>query len=377
MEALIDGNDTLLNITSNILSNATTPVPLVRVANYVAQVPVWQFSIEIVLAIFGIVGNSFSLLVYMRVPSSSINVLLRVLASCDLGFVLLLLHNSPVRYVRYINSYGFNWYVAYITSLLMWAFPAASTYTTVAIAVERLLAVAIPLKVRTICTPGRARIAAAVIVIVCIIGRLPNVILSTVSKVVLPDGSTTYTITRGPLFFRPIAIQLMLAMAILFDYLPPLLLVPTNIAILIFLRRQDNIIETLTETTHEQRRRLADRRLTLMLMALAIMSIIGNTPITLIRILSIPRSIVLNLQAISNYLYIADHCANFVFYVIINTDFRQKFFEIFTRKKSDGNWDGSATTLTTSLASIRKENLSKPNIPAAIGETEEGNIDNI
>ena len=352
-------------------TNATLPPGGIG-ANYRAQVPVWQFTMQFTIAVIGLIGNGFSLLVYMKVPGGSIHILLRVLASCDIGFLLILIHNSTFRYIRFINSYSYNWIVCYVTTLLMWAFPAAATYTTIAIAAERLMAVAIPLKARTICTPRRTRIVAALIFIVCLIGRIPNVVMSIVAKAVLPNGLTTYTVKRGPLFYQPIGVYLLLAMAIVYDYTPPFLMVIFNLTILIFLHRQDRKRRNLTESAQEQGKRLADRRLTIMLVALGTMSIICNAPLTLVRVIPLPRAISLILQTAFNTLYIVDHCANFFLYLIINTEFRKKFFDLFKTSKSRSHLHRSTSTLATSVSSIPQD---KPLVIDAASQKVEAKVD--
>ena len=338
-------------------TNATLP-PGGIAANYRAAIPVWQYTLQITLAVIGLIGNGFSLLVYMKVPGGSIHILLRVLATCDIGFLLILIHNSAIRYVQFVNNYSYSWIVCYIISLLLWAFPAAATYTTIAIAAERLMAVAFPLKARTICTPRRTRIAAALICIACLIGRLPNVLMSTVAQVVLPNGLSTYTIRRGPLFYQPIGAYLLLAMAIIFDYIPPLLMVIFNLTILISLKRQDHKRQNLSESAQDQGKRLADRRLTIMLVALGTMSIICNAPLTLVRVIPLPRVVTLVLQIAFNTLYIVDHCANFFLYVIINKEFRKTFFELFKTSKSRSHLYRNNSTQGTSASSVPQDKSS-------------------
>ena len=116
------------------------------------------------IGIFGIFGNIISLIILSRPQmKSSINYLLIGLARCDTALIItsILLFGLPSIYTA--TGYMFIYYHRVQPMITPYLFPIAmilqtiSVYLTLMVALERFVAVCLPLKARYLCTCGRAR----------------------------------------------------------------------------------------------------------------------------------------------------------------------------------------------------------------------------
>lgn len=130
------------------------------------------------IGLFGIVVNIISMIILSRPQmKSSINYLLIGLAKCDTVLIVtsILLFSFPsiYKYTDYMESY-----FQIFPFLLIYLFPIAmiaqtiSVYLTLTVTLERFIAVCLPLRARSLCTYGRARIYVIIIVIFSILYNL-------------------------------------------------------------------------------------------------------------------------------------------------------------------------------------------------------------
>lgn len=123
------------------------------------------------VGIFGFVGNIISMIILSKPQmKSSINYLLIGLARCDtvLIFTSILLFGLPAVYPY--TGYLFTYYWKIYPKIAPTVFPIAliaqtvSVYLTVTVTLERFVAVCLPLRARSLCTYGRAKIYVIIII---------------------------------------------------------------------------------------------------------------------------------------------------------------------------------------------------------------------
>lgn len=134
-----------------------------------------------VVAVLGIFGNIISMIILSRPQmKSSINYLLIGLARCDTVLILtsVLLFGIPAIYPY--TGHLFVYYYKVFPHLAPILFPVAmiaqtvTVYLTLTVTLERFVAVCHPLRARSLCTYGRARMYVLVIIIFSIVYNLPR-----------------------------------------------------------------------------------------------------------------------------------------------------------------------------------------------------------
>lgn len=133
------------------------------------------------VGILGIFGNIISMIILSRPQmKSSINYLLIGLARCDTVLILtsVLLFGIPAIYpytghffVYYYNVYP---HLAPILFPLAMIAQTVTVYLTLTVTLERFVAVCHPLRARSLCTYGRARIYVLVIILFSVVYNLPR-----------------------------------------------------------------------------------------------------------------------------------------------------------------------------------------------------------
>ncbi|GLV43776.1 FMRFamide Receptor [Carabus blaptoides fortunei] len=134
-----------------------------------------------IIGVLGIFGNIISMIILSRPQmKSSINYLLIGLAKCDTILILtsILLFGLPgiYPYTGCLFTYYYNIYPHMVPILYPIATIAqtASVYLTMTVTLERFVAVCHPLRARSLCTYGRARIYVLAIAVFAILYNLPR-----------------------------------------------------------------------------------------------------------------------------------------------------------------------------------------------------------
>lgn len=134
-----------------------------------------------IIGLFGIFGNIISMIILSRPQMrSSINYLLIGLARIDTVLIItsILLFGLPG--IHPYTGYMFNYYFIVYPHILPVVYPigmvaqTASVYLTMTVSLERFVAVCHPLRARSLCTYGRARIYVIVISIFSVLYNLPK-----------------------------------------------------------------------------------------------------------------------------------------------------------------------------------------------------------
>lgn len=142
-----------------------------------------------IIGLFGVLGNIISMIILSRPQMrSSINYLLIGLARIDTVLIItsMLLFGLPG--IHPYTGCMFNYYYIVYPHILPVVYPiamvaqTASVYLTMTVSLERFVAVCHPLRARSLCTYGRARIYVIVIIIFSVVYNLPKLWEANVQK---------------------------------------------------------------------------------------------------------------------------------------------------------------------------------------------------
>ncbi|XP_066151033.1 FMRFamide receptor [Euwallacea fornicatus] len=295
-----------------------------------------------IIGAFGIVGNLISVIILSRPQlRSSINYLLIGLATVDTVLIVtsILLFGLPgiYPYSGALFNYYFKVYphIAGVVYPLATVMQTASVYLTMTVSLERYVAVCHPLRARSLCTYGRARVYLIVIVIFSVLYNVTRLWEGKVAS----EWSSEYNMTiycpvqsefRDNQYYRTVYIHWM--------YLICMYLVPFwSLAILnIAIYRQ-------VQSANRERQRLSrlqqrDIGLASMLMRVVVVFFICNL---LPMVINIVETFDIHLEDISeffdvnmminlsNLLVTINSSVNFVIYVIFGEKFQRLFLILF------------------------------------------------
>lgn len=153
------------------------------------------------IGILGILGNIISMIILSRPQMRcSINCLLIGLARIDTVLIItsILLFGLPGIYPY--TGLLFNYYYKVLPHIVPVLYPlammvqTASAYLTLTVSLERFVAVCHPLRARSLCTCGRARIYVLGIIIFSLLYNLPRLWEATIKSEHYEDGNINVTI---------------------------------------------------------------------------------------------------------------------------------------------------------------------------------------
>ncbi|XP_047351438.1 FMRFamide receptor [Vespa velutina] len=286
------------------------------------------------IGLFGILGNTISMIVLSRPQmKSSINYLLIGLASCDTLLIIssILIFGLPSIYVY--TGYLFNYQFFVYPKIVKYLYPISCTaqiatvYLTLTVTIERYIAVCHPLKARSFCTCGRARLAFLSIVTFATIYNIPKFLeIEIYSEKHWKYNVVIYCLRPAPLRDNNIYVTIYVHWMYFFVcYTIPLFaLIIFNMAIY---RRVRKANRDLQQLTHHQRREIG---LATMLLCVVIVFVICNIlPLTSnifeTFIYDPPRWLV----QVGNLLVTINSSINFIIYVIFGRKFKRIFMKLF------------------------------------------------
>lgn len=155
--------------------------------------------ITTIIAILGIIGNTLTLIVLSRRQMrSSINCYLIGLASFDfvvlvsaIFMICLPAISETYESMSFYTMFVFPYVVSYIYPLALMA-QTGTVWSTVAVTVERYVAVCHPLKARSICTYNRARTINVLVTVFAVIYNIPRFFDADFVKKVDTNTNVTY-----------------------------------------------------------------------------------------------------------------------------------------------------------------------------------------
>nr|BAO01090.1 neuropeptide GPCR A40 [Nilaparvata lugens] len=291
-----------------------------------------------VVAILGIIGNIISMIILSRPQmKSSINYLLIGLARCDTVLILtsIFLFGLPPIYdythtelLRTYNAKIYPCVTPYIFPLALTA-QTVSVYLTLTVTLERFVAVCHPLRARSLCTYGRARLYVTLIIVFSFLYNLIRFWeANVVQETIMEDGqnSTIYLVVASPLRSNPLYISLYIHwLYLIFIYfLPFTSLAFLNAAIYRQVRRANRERQRLSRL---QRKEIG---LATMLLCVVVVFFLCNVLALVNNLLESFYEILIDeLIKLSNLLVTINSSVNFVIYVIFGEKFKRLFLKIF------------------------------------------------
>lgn len=302
-----------------------------------------------VIAVMGIVGNAFSLklLTSQRMTAA---VLLIGIAVSDLLFLLCTSIESSIRIFRFFDPIeGCN-----LTNL-MWnplfstvtrTFARISAWLTVTIAVERALAVIMPMKVRRICSRKLVKFVTVFFAVATILTCLPWAFVFTYGYLTLPDGRVL-TILKKSLIWPHIVIFRIYftVLDIIQRVVVVVIVILANFAISFVICRQAKHRKIMMAKRSNEVKRNIEANITKTLFYITTIFAISAIPLSLYRVLFIStdlKTIYVNsfiiFKSIGYLLEVINSSINFIVYVATNRVYRAEFVKILgvcRRKKVD------------------------------------------
>ncbi|XP_060593371.1 allatostatin-A receptor-like [Ruditapes philippinarum] len=348
-----------------------------------------------VVTIVGIIGCLLSLIVLLqkKLRNSTTTIVLVGLAFSDMLFLVTNFIRKSTCIIRQydelladeINATTF-YYMFYMKT----AFSRVSTLLVVLISVERLIAVAFPLKVKQIVTKQRM-MAAVVFLYVLVFGSLAG----------LPP-QYTYTYIRGKPYIsqtkfatenaEPLKIYNEYFLPIAFRYIPVLIVLTLNITIITILSQSQRFQKNVS--SQDPKRREEQRKITRMLLSVAIIFLICLLPGDLLLLIS---SIVDGFEFFGTYhnlfLVLSDICllfemvnssVNFITYMVLNRNFFDTYVSLFCgclrtiragKMTSSGTQKPSRNTKESYFADTTKAGMKEFGVDSGIEDKSRSDIE--
>ena len=153
----------------------------------------------IILCVLGLTGNTISVIVWMKMirkkltSTSSTSIFLIALAIVDSGLLLFFFLTTSIKSISPALSHqcSFNMFFAHFGFPMFFFHIVTSIWLVVGVAINRLIVVYFPMKVKTVCTPAKTGIIIFFICVSCFIINLPHFFNYHVVKVTA-DNFTRY-----------------------------------------------------------------------------------------------------------------------------------------------------------------------------------------
>ncbi|KAL1131579.1 hypothetical protein AAG570_011193 [Ranatra chinensis] len=288
------------------------------------------------VGILGILGNVISMIILSRPQMrSSINYLLTGLARSDTVLILtsVFLFGLPPVYKYTRTPLLFGYYFRVYPLLSPVVYPLAliaqtvSVYLTLTVTLERFVAVCHPLRARSLCTYGRARLYVGLIIVFSTLYNLSRFWEVTLERRFDPEyNMTVYTPVASPLRNNQVYISLYIHwLYLLFIYfLPFSCLAILNSAIYRQVRRANKERQRLSRL---QKKEIG---LATMLLIVVVVFVLCNVLALVTNVLEAFYGIILDrMVKTSNLLVTINSSVNFVIYVIYGEKFKRVFLKLF------------------------------------------------
>ncbi|KAL3869107.1 hypothetical protein ACJMK2_041832 [Sinanodonta woodiana] len=302
-----------------------------------------------ILTIFGLTGNITSLVILlhskMRTPSG---ICLASLTISDTLFLITNMMRKSTCIIDRINtlvSSNFNATSFAALFYLKLSFSRITTWITVLISVERLIAVILPLKVKMLVTKRRMLAASIFIYVTTLASISPIAAQYKVGYVYDPKLKTEIAYISTSDFYNnninSLKIHNEYFLTIVFRYIPMILMVILNVVIAITLGRGRRWRNTMQLFGRNEQRLKEETRITIMLLVVAVIFLLCLTPgdvlliasdvITGFRFLGTQHNIFLVLSDVSLLFEIFNSSVNFVIYMTWNKQFNTIYMNWFCK----------------------------------------------
>ncbi|XP_059480856.1 FMRFamide receptor [Neocloeon triangulifer] len=286
------------------------------------------------VSLMGILGNVLTMVILSRPQMrSSINCLLVGLARCDAALLVaaILIFSLPsvATYTGCLPHYMYYVYpsIARIVYPMGLIAQTGSVYLTLTVTLERYVAVCHPLRARSLCTYGRARIYVVLIIVFSVLYNLPRFFeVERVTGTLPPYNTTIYMVSASALRNDPLYITIYVnwTYLLVMYFVPFLALAIFNCAIYMQVRKAN------AERQRLSRLQKKEIGLATMLMCVVVVFFMCNILPLVNNVLEAFYGILQDeLIATSNLLVAINSSVNFVIYVIFGDKFKRLFFKIF------------------------------------------------
>ncbi|XP_022919628.2 FMRFamide receptor [Onthophagus taurus] len=304
-----------------------------------------------VIGFFGILGNIISMIILSRPQMrSSINYLLIGLARIDTVLIITSILIFGLVGIYPYTGCLFNYFFVVMPHIAPYLFPiatvaqTASVYLTVTVSFDRYIAVCKPLRARSLCTYGRARIYVICIVIFSILYNLPKLWESQIRSDFHEEANMTVYCIRPSEFrnnnvYKSVYINWCY---LIFIYLIPFLaLAYLNICIYIQVRIANR------ERARLSRNQKREIGLATMLLCVVIVFFVCNLLPLVINIievfhLDIDEVLFGRMIKTSNFLVTVNSSVNFIIYVTFGEKFKRLFLVLYCSNRICGRFNESA-----------------------------------
>ena len=309
-----------------VMGNSTSPVPG-NDSFFAGGPPVFMFQptgfprvqtyAYFVIIVVGMFTNSLNLAVLRRMPRKPMFTYLKGLALTDLTFVICVAMLLAYVWNGTLPSYTYCFIHCHIVAQLFWACGKASSSITVVVGVERTVSTLFPFKTLKLGSTRRVWVTIFIIVALCLGAQAGLAVM--MHPVPYHD---VYFCVWSPTFFGPLGQTILLVNAVIFEYTVPLILLACNLCLIVILAVHKARRRSLFASQSDAQTSQVDHKMNALLIAMSILTLVANTPTTLIRLVEIPDSIFSIVRVTSGILYVLDRAANFFLYCLVNADFR-------------------------------------------------------
>jgi len=288
-----------------------------------------------ITGLLGLLGNVMSIIILSRPQmKSSVNCLLIGLASFDtiLIFTSILMFGLPAVYTYtdlYLVAFFMLKVFPYITPVVYAVGMIAQTgsvYLTLAVSMERYVAVCQPLKARSLCTFGRSRRVVIGLGLFAVLYNLPRFFEVRTTTAYYTDlGVNVTDVGPTPLRNNPayVSVYMTWLYLVVMYFLPFVGLTGFNLFIYKQVR-QANLERA--QLTHSQKKEIS---LATMLMVVVSVFFICNILALVVNILeSVIKVEIIILNRISNLLVTLNSSVNFIIYCIFGDKFKRIFYQL-------------------------------------------------
>lgn len=339
----------------NLSSNSTNFIPIIMdplvLDKILFRIELWQVShgyILFPLCLFGIIGNilSFTILTRKAVRSTTIALYLRCLAVADI-FVLLTAIFRYRSYKLFFDDEGEKWsiyhfdpYIQVYVEPIHWMALGVSSFTTLALSMERYLAVRFPIRIKQACTLRVVRAVIIGIITMIFIISIPNYFAYTVGKFLRDNKSyvaVAMLTTMGKKTLYHCVYHSYL-IPILWYILPWLMLAVFSMLLSKNVRKSSQIRVDVPTMYNP------NRNLNLLIIMIVVLFLICNFPNCIIvfynlvhhtkdndicthetqGLLSKTTKLYDTLEVIGEILNVFNSCINFIIYCVVGTKFRKE-----------------------------------------------------
>ena len=322
-----------------------------------------------IFCVFGFLGNFMNLIILakkqahrtLRRAEASVNISLIALAVADMNFCISAFPSTFLPLDMIFHNKGFFLYYGCYCAAVINIFIMTSTWITVAMSIERYLAICHPLKSRTILSPTRTKTVIVLVYVFSMIFNTPMFWRYTITE--LHCGSDGLLLNKTMYSIRPQVLYqnehvehgYRAAWAVVGNFVPLFLLLILNIALMREIHKSYVMRKRMNCTaSHHSTDSDSNNRITITLVSIVVMFFVLVAPSEALKHLAYlfgndlaNNYTYLTIEIITNVMQTINFSANFILYCIISPSFRRTMKQVFCFKYQRINTTDAMITRTT------------------------------